>query len=302
MLNFLLIVICLLLGIALQKMKSFPENGHTTLNFLVLYVALPAMTILNVPLIEWKIELLGLCLVSWLTFFLAHIFFNFLGKKFNWHKQIIGCLILTAGLGNTSFVGFPVVEFMLGQSGIRYAIIVDQCGTFLVCSTLGIYVAHKYTHQSLKHGEIVKRVLKFPPFLSFFFALILAFFGFKASGTTALVLEKFSQLLAPLALISVGLQLKFHDIKSFKNILSIGLLFKLIITPCVIYLVYKFFPLPIEVFKVIVVESAMAPMLTASIVAINAGLEPRLASLMVGVGVPLSLLTLGLLYYGLNFL
>jgi malate permease and related proteins len=40
----------------------------------------------------------------------------------------------------------------------------------------------------------------------------------------------------------------------------------------------------------------MAPMITASIVAISYGLKPRLASMMVGFGIPLSFLTLAIWY------
>jgi predicted permease len=58
-----------------------------------------------------------------------------LGKKYGWSKKI-GCLILTAGLGNTSFLGFPIIEALYGQEGMKTAILVDQPGTFVVLSTL----------------------------------------------------------------------------------------------------------------------------------------------------------------------
>jgi predicted permease len=45
-------------------------------------------------------------------------------------------LILTAGLGNTSFLGFPIIEALYGQEGMKTAILVDQPGTFVVLSTL----------------------------------------------------------------------------------------------------------------------------------------------------------------------
>ncbi len=301
MLNFFLIVICLSLGVILQKVKSFPENGHSTLNFFVLYFALPSMTFLNVPLIEWRFELLALCFVSWISFLLGYLFFSFLGKRFNWQKETIGCLILTAGLGNTSFVGFPVIEFVLGKSALRYALLVDQAGTFLVCSTFGLVVAFKFNNKNLKHSEILRRILIFPPFISFILAFFIGLIGWRVSGIPALILERFSLLLAPLALISVGLHMKMNDVKKYWDFLGLGLLFKLIIVPCVIFFVFKIIPVPKDIFNVIFVESAMAPMLTASIVAINEGLQPKLASLMVSVGVPLSFITLGFLHFGLNF-
>ncbi|MEZ4786733.1 MAG: hypothetical protein R2790_02345 [Flavobacterium haoranii] len=34
-------------------------------------------------------------------------------------KKLTGCLIVVAGLGNTSFVGFPVIEALFGKKGIE---------------------------------------------------------------------------------------------------------------------------------------------------------------------------------------
>jgi predicted permease len=64
----------------------------------------------------------------------------------------------------------------------------------------------------------------------------------------------------------------------------------------IIYFLYLILGVPREIFQVALLESAMAPMITASILAASYGLHPRLASLMVGVGVPVSFLTLSLWY------
>jgi hypothetical protein len=46
--------------------------------------------------------------VAWIGFSVVFVF-SVLGKRLGWSKKLIGCLILTAGLGNTSF-GFPIIE------------------------------------------------------------------------------------------------------------------------------------------------------------------------------------------------
>jgi hypothetical protein len=46
-----------------------------------------------------------------------------------------------------------------------------------------------------------------------------------------------------------------------------------------------------------IMESAMAPMITASILASNYGLKPKLSSMMIGVGIPLSFISLAFWYY-----
>jgi predicted permease len=44
----------------------------------------------------------------------------------------------------------------------------------------------------------------------------------------------------------------------------------------------------------------MAPMITGSIVASQYGLKPKLSSMMVGIGIPLSFLTIGFWYWVLK--
>ena len=69
--------------------------------------------------------------VAWVGFFMSYLFFNLLGKYFGWSRKLIGCLVITAGLGNTSFLGFPIIEALYGKEGLETAIIVDQPGSLL---------------------------------------------------------------------------------------------------------------------------------------------------------------------------
>jgi predicted permease len=82
-------------------------------------------------------------LVAWIGFIVSYLFFSVLGKRLGWSKKLIGCLILTAGLGNTSF-GFQLLK-LYGEEGLKTAILVDQPGSFVVLSTLGILVATIYS-------------------------------------------------------------------------------------------------------------------------------------------------------------
>ena len=49
-----------------------------------------------------------------------------------------------------------------------------------------------------------------------------------------------------------------------------------------------------------IIESAMAPMITGAILASNYGLKPKLSSMMIGIGIPLSLLTVAFWYWVLS--
>ena len=190
-----------------------------------------------------------------------------------------------------------MVEALLGKESLKYAVLLDQAGTFLVCSTLGIWLCAVFSNHAIPKRQLLKRVAVFPPFMAFALALILAFMGLAPSGLIRLLLERLASLLAPLALMSVGLQLKLGEVKGSIRYLKWGLGYKLIIAPMIIFFLYQMMDVPREVFKVAVIESAMAPMITASILAASYELEPRLAGLMVGVGVPISFMTLSAWYF-----
>ena len=109
------------------------------------------------------------------------------------------------------------------------------------------------------------------------------------------ILEKLGGTLTPLALLSVGFQMRLTHFNSHKLELAIGLLFKLILAPAALYLFY--FLIAQErglVFNITIFEAAMPPMITAAIVATEFKLNKELASMLVGIGIVLSFLTLTL--------
>ena len=292
-----LLFVCLILGVFLQRLKNFPQNAHLTLNLIILNIALPAVCLLTLPHLKWNLGLITVALVGWIIFCLSFFFFRALGKKYNWDSKLVGCLILTAGLGNTSFVGFPVIEALYGKEGLQTAVLLDQAGSFLIASTLGVWLAAFYSAGAMRKRDLALRVITFGPFVAFTVSIILGLFAWEAVGNLKYILERLGGLLTPLALISVGLQLKWGDIKHERKFLALGLGFKLILAPIVIFAIYSFLHLPQSIFRVVVMESAMAPMITASILASSHGLHPRLAGMMIGVGVPISFITLTCWYF-----
>lgn len=296
--NILLIFICLLIGLAFQYAKGFPKNLHVSLNHFVIYVSLPALALYYIPKIEISSALLYPLGIAWLGFGLAFLFFYTLGTYLGWSKKLIGCLVLTAGLGNTSFVGFPVVEAMFGSKGLETAIIIDQPGTFVVMATMGIIVATLFSRATLSPNAIVKKILFFPPFIAFLIAIFLNLFEIDFPQEMQSVFQRIGSTVSPIALIAVGFQLKFERNSKHWSFLSLGLLFKLILTPLFFFILYKkVLGANGITIDVSIIESAMAPMITGAILASSYGLKPKLSSMMVGIGIPLSFITLAIWFW-----
>jgi predicted permease len=124
--------------------------------------------------------------------------------------------------------------------------------------------------------------------------LVLAFalmpVTFPAELTLTLV--RIGDTLAPLALLSVGLQLRFDALRQHLRALCLGLGYKLRACPAmVVLLLLAVGAEPHMTHHVSVIEAAMPPMIGAGIVASQANLAPRLVSMMIGVGIPLGILT-----------
>jgi hypothetical protein len=299
--NIILIFVCLLVGVALQRVKAFPQNSHQVLNQFVIHISLPALAFYYIPKIKITSDLLYPLAVAWIGFGLSFLFFSLLGKSLGWSKKLIGCLVLTAGLGNTSFIGFPVIEALYGKGGLETAIIIDQPGSFVVLSTLGILVASYYSRGTASTSIILKKILFFPPFIGFAIAVLMNIFHYDFIKEIQMVFQKLGATVTPIALIAVGLQLTFERKSKHWQFLTLGLVFKLVLTPAFIMVLYLFIlGKSGTIFDISIMESAMAPMITASILASTYGLKPRLSSMMIGFGIPISFITLAFWYWMLQ--
>lgn len=298
--NIILIFICLVAGICLQKTKIFPTNTHLVLNQFLIYVALPAITLYHIPRIEISKELLFPFCVAWIGFLLAFIFFNAIGKWLKWPRELIGCLVLTGGLGNTAFIGYPVIEALYGKEGLDTAIILDQAGSFVVMATLGIIVAAVYSGKKEASGAafIARKIFTFPPFIAFLIGLTMNILGQEFTVDVESALQRLGKTIAPIALFAIGMQLKIDRKTPYWNYLSMGLLYKLVLMPGAIFILYKLiFTGDNLITDISIIEAGMAPMITATILATAYGLKPKLASMMVGVGIPLSFITIDFWYW-----
>jgi len=301
--NIILILLCLLAGIILKQIKAVPPNAHLALNQFVIYISLPGLALYYIPKIELGTSLLYPLGIAWLGFILSWILFAALGRYLGWSRRLTGCLILTAGLGNTSFVGFPVIQALYGTEGLKTAIMADQPGTFVVLSTLGILVAALYSKGVAGPSQIAKKILFFPPFVAFTIGMFLNFGQLDFPLVLQSAFSKLAVTITPVALIAVGLQLQVDRRSRHWNFMIMGLTYKLMLMPAFFYILYRIIMgednLAIDVS---IMEAAMAPMITGAILASSNGLKPRLAGMMVGVGIPLSFATLAFWYWIVTFL
>jgi predicted permease len=291
MTNLILLILCFIAGMLLHHFKRMPVNTPAVINSFIFHVSFPALTLLSLHDLKLSGDIGLMVSMAWLCFGLSAGFFWLLGRWLDLPRPTVGALILTGGLCNSAFVGLPMIEAFYGRQGLASGIIVDQLGSSLVVSTLGITFAGLYSSGRPTASEMARRIFLFPPFIATVIALLLIPMEYPAWLT--IVLKRLGDTMAPLALLSVGFQLRLGHIAGNGRNLAIGLTFKLVLVPLILYLLY----VPLlgahgQAIQITLFEAAMPPMITSAILATEHDLDPPLANLMVAVGIVISFATL----------
>lgn len=297
--NLALLILCFAAGIIARKTGRMPDQTPAVLNSFIINLSLPAITFLFLHEMPFSTKLLYPVLMPWIGFLTAVVFFKILQRVMNLSQESTGCLILVGGLGNTSFVGLPMITAFYGAEYVGIGILCDQPGSFLVLSTLGIMVATMHSSGTVSALQVLKRILMFPPFQAVMLGLLLR--PVPIPEWSIGMMKGLGATITPLAMVSVGYQLKLAFADRLISKLTAGLIFKLILVPSLIYFIYVILlkTSGMEI-RVTVFEAAMGPMITAGIIAMQYNLDKNLATMMMGIGIPISFITLPIWYYFLS--
>ena len=287
-------LICLLVGFLLQQVPTLSSQKVAQLGTTYLiYLVLPALALLHLPPLVLSWQLLLPISAAWLTFLFSWVLFGFLGRKYGWEKEVTGCLILVAGLANTSFLGFPIIEALYGKAGLSTALLIDQGGSFLLASTVSLWIGARYGHVPTEGSSLLLKMIQFPPFIFLLGGILMSGLGLRPTRALVPLLEGIASTMTPVALGVIGLRLSWDKNWLQSRFLWYGLGFRLLLAPALVWGIYALLmPTSSLAYKVTVLENGMAPMITGALLAAQFGLQPRLASLLAGLGVPLSVLSL----------
>jgi len=295
------ILLLIALGRLFAAGRVLPEQAADTLNRVVIVVCLPALIFIHVPTLEASWALLPLAIVPWLLLALTIGLVLAASKWLGLSRPVTAVLLVLIPLGNTSFLGFPLIGALLGEENVRYAVVYDQFGSFLIVCTHVLFVLAWYGDgPAPKPAAIVRRVVSFPPFVALVAALLFGNAWFPDWLMT--LAERLADMLLPLVTLAVGLQLKLKLVPEYRLPLVLGLVGKLVVLPAAALGLALLLGTESPIRDVIVLESAMPPMITAAALASSARLAPPLASAMVAWGVLFSVATVPLWHGLVGFL
>lgn len=287
--NLLLILVCLAIGLLLQKNRRLPDSFASSLNSYVIYVALPALVLFEIPHLTLDAHAFLPILFAWLMMTASALFIWFFARRAGWSRSVTGALMLTVPLGNTGFLGIPLIGALLGDEAVPYAILYDQFGTFIALNTFGSFIAAYYSGGVTSWKNLARVIASFPPFI----ALILAFISLPLHFPDwfSSVLQRISSTLVPVVMVAVGLQWRLRLEREVVSPLILGLVVTLFLTPLMAWMLLQLLGVGGLAAQVVVLEAAMPAMISAGVLAVNYQLAPRLASSLVGYSLLLSLAT-----------
>ncbi len=288
--NLVLLVVSFLVGALARRSGALPQDSHRALNAWVMFVSLPALVFRAIHAARIDAALLLGSALLWPVFLVPAGLALWRLRARPDRRETSGAVALTAGLCNTAFVGLPLLEALAGKEVLGTAAVVDQLGAFLALFFFAMpFAAYLGGHQATP-VQVLGKLARTPSLLAL--ALAFALQGVAMPAALDPVLGRLADMMSPLALASIGWQLDLSALAGNGRRIVLGLTWKLVLAPAMVLGVLLLVRGSLGTTeRVVVAQAAMAPMVTAGVVASDNRLAPGLASAMIAVGVPLSLLT-----------
>jgi malate permease and related proteins len=190
-------------------------------------------------------------------------------------QQTQGSFILAAMVGNTGYLGYPIVLAMVGKEYFAWALFYDLLGTVFGAYGLGVALAARFNGRTGNYQTVFKALCINPALWSFAFGLL-----FRQQSIPNLLescLEVLAWTAVALSLILIGMRLS--KLNSFVSVpqatASLGI--KMFIVPLILGSTLPIFGLTGEVAQVIVLQMAMPPAFATLVIAETYDLDRELA-------------------------
>jgi len=200
------IYILMALGWAFKKYGLMSDGAEKAFNQYLFYLALPALTLVKIA--DTSFAGLGFDFIALnLLPILAVMLFAYAGWKagmFDW--PFARLLIIVGGLGNTIYLGFPVVSMSLGPENIGYAAIAASLQNVFIF-TFGFFFMGTVCGRDCPAVNFRKMVLKNAMLWSSLAGLCISYSGLKIPEFIHNLLTDIGRTTLPLSLFTMGLSL-----------------------------------------------------------------------------------------------
>lgn len=208
----------------------------------------------------------------------------------SWNQPAQGSFLLSAMVGNTGYLGFPVTLTLVGEKYFGWALFYDMLGTTLGAYGLGVLLAAQFGTQAKSAWHLVRAILQNPALWSL--GLGLAFRQIPLPEWGEQTLQKLAWSAIALSLLLIGMRLSQLDSWSRLPQASVSLGIKMLLVPLILGIGLLQLGITGSPQLVIVLQMAMPPAFATLVLAEVFDLERDLAVTTLAVGSTGLLLTL----------
>ncbi|MDD2320684.1 MAG: AEC family transporter [Geobacteraceae bacterium] len=278
------------LALLLRRVGVVREKHLSLLVRYVISLSLPCLTLMTIGTLDLGKAHFDIAVIAWLVMFAGAAISWWTGKLIGLEGSKLRVFILVSTFPNTALLGYPLSYALFGETGLSYAVIYDQMGMFPVFLTLGFFVAGG--KESFFH------CLKFPPFLALLAALALNVSGIRFSGPFATTISWIGWTTLPLTIFLIGARVRLTSLRDSKP-LAVCLSLRMLLIPLLLLIAFQLLGKHGIPYRVTLLETAMPPALTTSIIAMQYRLDEEFAIACISAGSLLCILlfTLGMLIF-----
>lgn len=254
--------ILLFIGYIMNKKRVLDSEANTRMTKIILNITLPAQIVVafvseqgHVTNLE-VVKTFGIAIVSYvLLFLLGVIFMTLLFVK----KEQKGMYVFMMMFGNVGFMGFPVIQAILGQQAMIYAVIYNVIFNLLVYS-IGIFLVNGADGQTTFQW---KRLINMP-FVSSVVSVLLYFLKIQIPDVVMTSFGYLSDVTTPLAMLLLGSVIAGMPIRDLVDDFRVYIfsIFKLILSPLLTIAFFAILPMETGMIKSVFILLAAMPVAT----------------------------------------
>jgi predicted permease len=276
-----LITVIFCLAMISRRVGVVREKHLALLVRYVMAVSLPCLTLMTIGGLDLRNAHFDIAVIAWGVMIAGAAASWGFGKLAGLAGARLRVFMLVATFPNTGFLGYPFAFALFGATGLSYAVIYDQMGMFPIFVSLGFFIAGG--------KESLLSAFRFPPLIALLAALALNGVGYRVTEPAAGLLEMVGWTTLPLTIFIIGYRIRLTALRDYKPV-AWCLLVRMLILPAILLGILHFLGKSGMPYRVALMETAMPPALTTSILALQYRLDNDLAVACISVGTILSMI------------
>ena len=248
------------IGYIIRKKNVVDEKFQAGLVKLLMWVCIPSLTI-NTLQTDYSPEMLSnglsLFLAALIIYAVSFVLGIITAKIFKIKRDQKGIWIFMVMFSNNLFMGFPVVEAVLGSEALLYAAFLN-IPVQIVMFTFGVQLIIKYGAKEGVKVSVIKRLIS-PLNIAMAIGLVFFVTGIKLPSSVRAAISGISGTITPLAMIYIGMVMsnsKIFEAFSDWKVYVVSFI-RLILVPVAIYVLGKNIMNDFMVFAVVVLSFGM---------------------------------------------